>query len=284
MARLAKRLSTRNSVGSSTSSPTPARTPGNGGGAAAPPDTTDPSRRDRFKKLRTCVALRLRLRQQLQHSRDSGWRARLGDPGAVGCGRRPPARRGGRPGGPRGRLAERPCRVGAFCQDESVDPWASHRGPGGDHCRGPSAGYIGGSGMACTALGGEFGKNPGAGGHPVGSPPMSPPPKPAGLGGARAGSVSAAKGRNGFSFAHIAGCPAAPAARGPRGGFDRPAGPLMDRRPIVLMPVVCRLWAALRAKVMPDWLRGAGRAPRRPRHGGRRTSGALGPRAGCRPL
>lgn len=40
----------------------------------------------------------------------------------------------------------------------------------------------------------------------------------------------------------------------PKGGTGDP----LDRRPTVLLPVVYRLWAAARAGLMRDWLRGAG--------------------------
>ena len=40
----------------------------------------------------------------------------------------------------------------------------------------------------------------------------------------------------------------------PKGGSDEPG----DRRPIVLLPVVYRLWAAARAGPLRDWLKVAG--------------------------
>lgn len=41
------------------------------------------------------------------------------------------------------------------------------------------------------------------------------------------------------------------------GGHARPDGP-MDRRPFDLLPVVYRVWVALRARAMRDWVRSAG--------------------------
>lgn len=40
----------------------------------------------------------------------------------------------------------------------------------------------------------------------------------------------------------------------PKGGMAAP----MERRSVVLLPVVYRLWGAVRGRVMQDWLRGAG--------------------------